>query len=404
MDTARAEAALREALAGLRPTAEAVFVRHPLVDPDCPDTSDLDLLVFADVPDPLAERLHVPVADRPARTIPVDVLRVPLAALGDAERFARHGLMPHRLLAAEPVFDRTGYASAQARTVRAIIRRPAVQLERLAGILNFGSDVVREIGVTWAFPSLARFWLQMARAACLAVRIDAGGDLCPNVYTRPLVHLRALDRQRGGAAAAEFVEALGLRDDLDCLASVVRRLHGAVSRVTGRDLPASVRPATRAEYRYFRASEEVEWRIAVAREMERRGDQPAAVAYLRFWAYVLARVPMVHDVATTLGRSVSFLRPEREVRPALAALCPEILDDLARALGGPRPVTVGDVRAGLDSLQQIHHDTLSGLRGLDLEPPGLRPWQPFRSAPPSHDGGARGGTGLGEPRHGLSAL
>ena len=296
--------------------------------------------------------------------------------------------MPHRLLQARPVFDATGRITARARTVGELAHQPEVQRERLASILNFGSDVVREIGVTWDFPALARFWLQMARSACLAVLVDGLGGLCPNVYTRPLAYLRALDRERGTDMAGELVAALDLQDDLDRLIAGLRRIHNVVSaRFPDTDLPASVRPATRAEYRYFLAAEELGWRIAVAREMADRGDLASAVAYLRFWAYVLARIPMVYHVAVDDGRSVSFLRPEREVWPALSAQCPEILEDLARILAGPRALTVVEVRHGLDRLLSIHEHALRALHEIGLEPSDLRAWQPFRPAPDSAAGG-----------------
>ena len=387
MNASHAHAALEAAIERLRPSAEAIFARQPLIDPECPETSDLDLLVFSEVGDLLTERLRVPTSGGAGQTMLLDLLWVPVTALDTPDRFARQGLMPHRLLQARPVFDATGRITAQARTVRELAHQPAVQRERLASILNFGSDVVREIGVTWDFPALARFWLQMARSACLAVLVDGLGGLCPNVYTRPLAYLRALDRERGTDMAAEFVAALGLQDHLDHLVAALRRIDDVVSaRFPDANLPASMRPATRAEYRYFVATEELTWRIAVAREMAGRETSPSAVAYLRFWAYVLARIPMVYHLAMDERRSVSFLRPEREVRPALSAQCPEILEDLTRILAGPRGLTVGEVGHGLDRLLSIHEHAVRALREIGLEPSGVRAWQPFRPAPDSGAG------------------
>lgn len=362
---------LAAAIDALRPRPDAVFARDPLIDSDLPDSSDLDLLVFADVPDLITERLRVDAA-------PVDLLWVPAAALDGPERFARQGLMPHRLLQARLAFDAAGRGAAFATAVHAIAREPTVHRERLANILNFGADVVREIGVTWDFPALARFWLQMARSACLAVMIDARGGLCPNVYTRPLPYLRALDRE----GATEFTAELDLDDDVEALIATLGRMHTAVRVRCPAELPEVVRAGTRAEYRYFASADELAWRIGVAREMAARADAPSAVAYLRFWAYVLARIPMVHAVAME-GRSVSFLRPEREVRPALAELCPEILDDLTRALSGRRAVALADAARGLDTIRAIHQHALGTLREIDLAPTGVRAWQPFRPAPDS---------------------
>ncbi len=71
-----------------------------------------------------------------------------------------------------------------------------------------------------------------------------------------------------------------------------------------------MRAVTRAEYAYTLDARELDWRIQVAEEMADDGFPEAALYYLRFWAYSLARIPMVWQSALE-GKDIPFLRPER---------------------------------------------------------------------------------------------
>jgi hypothetical protein len=141
-----------------------------------------------------------------------------------------------------------------------------------------------------------------------------------------------------------------------------------------------MRSATRAEYRYFAAKDELVLRVRAAREMLARGDQASALFYLRFHSYMLARIPMVHRCARE-GRNVSFVRPERAVRRILAEECPEILEPLRYMLGGGRTFGVADVQASLSETLRLYRRTLGELKryGYDLDP--LPPWEPYQPVP-----------------------
>jgi hypothetical protein len=329
----------------------AAFLRLPVADAHTPRCHDLDLMVFGPVASFRPERRVAPDGT------PIDIAWYPAALLDDGERIARSGLAAHRLAASMPVWGDGAAACQQA--ALAALTRPAVQAARIEVFLDMPRLTVREIGVTGDFPALARFWLQMGHAGCLAALADLAGIACPNVYTRPFGALEALSERTGHDVAPDLAAVLGLEGDAASVAAVadaVRGLHAIVSaRFAHPPWPAAMREATRAEYAYTLDADELAWRLAVADELARGGRVPAALWYLRYWAYALARLVMVWHAAQR-GEDIAFLRPERAVRPALAAQCPELLPPLEQALGGPGcAVTPVQIRAGIDHLAPLRH-------------------------------------------------
>jgi hypothetical protein len=352
--------------------ATAIFVREPFIDPRCPDTSDADVLAFGTVDSLLPERLNLPAA---AGTLPIDVIWLPQALLADPARLAAEGLLPHRLATSTLLLDRDGTAAAAYADVRTAMEQPPARAARIGGFMQMGFLAVREIGVTWDFPPLALFWLHTAFAAATAAWCDASGRLCPNVYTRPFDSLRRIPEAARENWDTRIVTALRLDTDPESLIPLLRTLHEIVAgRFPEPQWPGEMRGTTRAEYVYFLDRAELEWRIAVAQEMIRRGDTAQAVYYLRFWAYSLARMPMVHQCARQ-GRDVSFMRPERAMGPALRELCAELVEPLALILAAA--TTADDVRAGLEVLSALRARALDVSAGQGLALGALPAWIPF---------------------------
>jgi hypothetical protein len=358
--------------------AEAVFARSPLLDAHLPETSDLDLLAVADVEDFLPERLAIG-TDCPA-TRRIDLIWLPRERLDDLRGLARLGLVGHRLLSSDVVFDHTGYATQQRSALHAEFYDPEIQAQRIGGFLEMGFLTVQEIGVTWQFPALALFWIHMAWASCLAALLDGAGTFCPNIYTRPFDSIHRAEVESQLRLEHSMIAALHLRGDIQSLVERLRRIHEVVSRSFPEPVwPDRMRQLTRYEFRYFGSRTELEWRISVAEEMSRRGSIPAAVFYLRFWAYSLARLPMVHQRALE-GVDVSFVRPSRAVLPELERLCPEILDDLTLILSGDHAITTSDVTHSLDRLYVMRNQTLDFLGTHRLGFPELKTWRPYEKA------------------------
>jgi len=373
--SAGARAALREATARLAASADAIFVREPLVDPGCPDNSDVDLLAFGPVDDVLPERLFLRAGDA---EVPVDVIWLPTTGLDDPVGFAGRGVLPHRLSSSRAVHDPTGVAQRQARLVQEQMFQPAVQGRRIAGLLDLGFLTVQEIGITWDFPALALFWLHVAYAACLAVIADATRTLSPNVYSRPLDYTRSLEQLTGLSLTEPYVEMLRLGQEPETLVPALRRLHASVSRFPEPAWPAGAKSSTRYEYRYFGARPELEWRIRAAAEMSRRGNPANGVFYLRLMAYALARIPGVH-ADSMRGETPAFLRPPRAIRAELEALCPEVVGDLGFILGGPEPPDVAQVKQALGALSALRRQALAFVHSRGIVLPSLRDWVPFEA-------------------------
>jgi len=363
-------------VAALSSRAAAIFVREPFFDARYPRTSDADVLAFADGDVLVPERMNLPPAEG---TLPVDVIWLPRPLLAAAPALAGQGLVLHRLATSRLLHDADGMAARQQAAVLAAMREPGAQAARVEGFFEMGFLAVREIGVTWDLPSFALFWLHMAAAATLAAGADALGLFCPNVYTRPFDALRDVEAATGWRWRDRLVGALRL--DADPEEAAIARLPALRDTVARRfpvpDWPPAMRETTRAEYGYFRDADELAWRIAVAREMTAAGDTAAAMHYLRFWAYCLARVPMVWEAAAA-GRHVSFMRPERAVGPALRRICPEIIAPVDAILAGDG-IGRADVEAALAVVMALRADVLALLhdRGVRLADP--KPWAPYRA-------------------------
>lgn len=345
-------------LARHRPAA--AFLRRD--DADARPDADLDLLVFDAADELWVERQPLPGGGS------LDLLRLPAALLADPARLAAMGLITHRLLSAEPVADDSGRA-VQAE-VRARWREPASIAPRLAAFLDMGWLTVREVGVTGDWPALARFWLHMAQAAALATLADAQGLACPNVYTRPLHWARRVAPD----LEPTMVRQLGLDDtDPAAAAQALRALHAQVTaRCPEPAWPAALREATRREWRYWAAPAELAERLAAAAAM----PAPDAVFYLRYAAYSLLRVAMLHQRALEgWPRHIPFIRPETELRPDLDRHHPGLVPLAERVFGQPSPAAVARALAATQALQQ---DVLAQLVQAGLPVPDRRPWLPYQ--------------------------
>ncbi len=242
----RLEHALGAAVRHLAARADAILVREPLVDPDAPATSDLDLLVVGDVDALRPERIRP--HDLEPGALRVDVIWLPRAEWEHPGELAANGVIPHRISSSRLVHDGGG-AAPQLDALRRAMYEPPVQALRIQGFLAMGYLTVREIGVTWDFPALALFWLHMAGAAVVAAVADALGLLCPNIYTRPIEYVRRVDRAVGCNLEEALVRTLRLDVDPLPLIPALQRIHGVVSaRFPEPAWPATMRSTTRYEY------------------------------------------------------------------------------------------------------------------------------------------------------------
>ena len=245
---------------------------------------------------------------------------------------------------------------------------------RIAALLEMGYLVVREIGVTWDFPAMARFWLHIAYASCISAVADALGILCPNAYTKPLEAIRQVESKTDLSLEADTVRGLGLDGEIAPAAGALRRIFEAVDRLGTPRWSEQVRQSTRAEYRYYVECSEVEWRIRAAKELASNGDAVSAVYYLRFFAYALACAPMARHFAG-LGYDPSYLRPVGAVRPTLDSTCPAIIPELEAILGGS--LSMEALLGKIEDLQTFRDTCLALLNRLGFKTDAVKPWAPF---------------------------
>jgi hypothetical protein len=369
--------AIQQVTGVLATRAVALLLRNPAIDIRFPDTSDMDFLVLADIAEMRSERLFLQAFDGTA-TMMTDLTWLPWAWVSDAEAAATRGWVPHRLLSSDLVWDSGRQVARQCQEIGRHMYRPDIQQKRTTVFLDIGYETVREIGITWDFPALGLFWLHMAHAACLAAMLDGMRSLCPNVYTRPFDYLDEVEQRTRLDLRARWIEALHLDADPKQLVPALRRAHAVVAgRFPEPDWPAGIRTGTRFEYRYWLSTEELNWRISAALEMARRGECAGAVFYLRFCAYAIARIPMVHARAGD-GRDVSFLRPEQAVLPELQRLVPEIIGDLQLLFVGTRALDVHGLKRSLCMLDDFRSTTLAFLRSCGAPVPNLSAWEPYQ--------------------------
>jgi hypothetical protein len=367
--------ATREAIVRLLgDRASSLFVREPLIDARYPMTSDADVIAFAGVDSLLPERLNLPSADG---SLPIDVIWLPDNMLHDPAVFAGQGVLPHRLVTSTLLLDRDGSAARRQQAVCDAMWTPSIHARRIRGFMEMGFLTVQEIGVTWDCPAVALFWLHIAFAASITACADALGVLSPNVYTRPFDYADSLPDEGLGDWIERLAHVLQLDVEPTSLIAPLRELHEVVaSGFPEPAWPSEMRGTTRAEYRYFRERAELEWRIGVAREMIARGDHRAATYYLRFWAYSLARIPMVWQCAQE-NRDVSFVRPERAVSPALRKLCPPALELLATILAKPATDT-DDVTGALAVIKGFREHVISIVNNRNIPLGEIKPWAPYQ--------------------------
>jgi len=364
-----------------RTPAGAILVREPLLDPNAPNCSDLDVIAFAEVDELLPQRLILP--GYPQHAPLVDLIWLPAKLLSRPDTLAVQGVIPHRILGSRVIHDRSGDAIRQIATLSDLFNRPDIQTARIQGLLQLGADAVREVGVTRDFPGLALFWLHMAAASLLSALADGANLLCPNVYTRPFDHVPGISDAWNMDLNLELepalVDMLHLDQRIEPMITRLRQIHGEVARAFPEpQWPDNMRQCTRYEYRYFSSADELDWRIRVARELAHNGKPWAAVFSLRFWAYMLACVPMVYHRAKA-SLDVSFVRPQRAVRPDLELNCPRIIDKLEFIFGESGGVDMHAVDTAVRRMQRLRDETLALLAGRGLDLNGTAHWQPFRA-------------------------
>lgn len=322
--------AMEEALHLLESKSIGVLCRKPLLDEDCPEASDVDLLSIWEKSEEYPERMAVTAS---SGRVFVDVLWIPMAAIFDPVESASYRMLPHLLLESEEVWMR----SRPAATLIDQIRLKAYEKEpweRRMGIhFSFGDEALQEVQRNLDFPPASIFYLQTAHAYYITALADSLRQSVMSLLTRPMTKLRKMTAGTGSGLEGLITANLHLEAEPSPSLVALRRLYDAVSDRCAAQRLQGVKPRTRGYYFYSISPLEMEYREAVAEALIRRGDSANANFYLRFWAYSLSRCPIVLEEAKN-GKNPSFYVPFKPLKKSLLTACPEIIDDLALIMGG----------------------------------------------------------------------
>ena len=314
----------------LEPNSLAVLVRKPILDEDCPEVSDVDLISVWEKPEELPERITV--ESRIGRVF-VDVLWVPVSKIFDPYEAASYKTLPHLLLNYEYLWARSETVKPIIDSVRLNAFEKEVWSRRIRHQLGFGDAAFEEAQKNLNYPPGALFYLQTAHAYYVIALADCLKRSTMSLLTRPVTKLRQIDAEIHSGFEPLLRKNLHL--DVEPSASLValRRVFNAVAaRCAGRQL-LGVNMRVRGHYNYSISPLELEYRELVAKALIARGDYGNANFYLRFWAYSLSRCPVVLEEARQ-GRNPSFYVPFEPFKESVLAACPEILDDMTIILGG----------------------------------------------------------------------
>jgi len=328
------EAGLRDAAVKaaslLDPSPLAVRSRRPLVDGDCPEVADVDLVAIWERREELPERRTV---DGPLGRVFVDVLWIPASALLDPVEAAGFMMLPHLLSESEAVSTRSEAIGAMVEKVKLNMHEKGAWEKRIGEQINFGDAALNEATRNLDFPPAAIFFLQTAHAYYLTALADCLEQSVMSLLTRPMTKVRKMSAETGMELEKMVKANLRLGADPSRSLEALGRVHAAVSAKGSPRQVQALGDRTRGHYLYSISPLELEYREAVARALVDREDYANANFFLRFWAYSLSRCPVVLEEARQ-GRETSFYVPFRPFKESVQAACPEIFDDMRTIFGG----------------------------------------------------------------------
>ncbi len=328
-ETALFEAA-KKASSLLEPRSLGVLVRKPLLDDDCPEVSDVDLISIWEKQEEMPERIVVQTLQ--GRKF-IDVLWIPAAKVFDAEEAASYKILPHLLLEYENLWMRSEAVRDVIENVKQHTYDPEVWAARIHHQINFGDAALEEAKRNLSFPPAALFFLQTAHSYFAMALADSLKRSTMSLLTRPYTKIMQMAAETNTDLDRLMRTNLHVGDDpTNSLIALSRVFEKVSAKCAGRQLQGTYM-RTRGHFEYSLSPLELEYRVLVARAHIQRGDFANANHYIRFWAYSLSRCPVVLEEARQ-GRKPSFYVPFDSLEESVNATCPEILEDLKAILGG----------------------------------------------------------------------
>jgi hypothetical protein len=314
----------------LEPSSIGILVRKPLVDEDCPEVSDVDLISIWEKPEEMPERIAV--QTKLGRKF-IDILWIPAAKVFDAEEAASYKILPHLLLEYENLWMRSEAVKDVVENVKQHTYDVEVSAARIRHQLNFGDAALEEAMKNLSFPPAALFFLQTAHSYFAMALADSLKHSTMSLLSRPMTKIKHLADETKTDLDRLMRKNLHIDGDPTISLIALRSVYDKVlARCTGHQLRGTYM-RTRGHFEYSLSPLELEFRELVAKALMQHGDFANANFYIRFWAYSLSRCPVVLEEARQ-GRKPSFYVPFEPLKESVNATCPEILEDLRTILGG----------------------------------------------------------------------
>jgi len=324
----------------LKPSSLCVLSRRPLTDEDCPEVPEIDLLSVWDRTEEYPQRMAVSTS---LGRVYADILWVPVSAIIDPLEAAGYRMLPHLFVESEMAWSKSGFVGPLIDEIRTKAYEKTIWEKRLGSQLAFGDSALQEAKRNLGFPPGALFFLQTAHAYYMTALGDAIRESVTSMMTKPMTKLRRMYAVVDGDLEEMLLANLHLDSEPFPSLTALKRVHEAVSARCNLRLARGISERTRGHYEYSLSSLELEYRLAVAEALSRRGDVANANFYLRFWAYSLARCPVVFEEAKG-GRNPSFYVPFGPLEESLSEACPEIIEPVGLILGD---VSRGEVEESL---------------------------------------------------------
>jgi hypothetical protein len=340
-----------------------VLCRQPLLDDDCPEASDVDLIAIYDKSEEHPERITVTSSIGP---IFVDILWIPASSMLDSYRSSSYKILPHLILESEILWIKSDLIKSLIDSIKISTYHKEVWKKRIRGQINFGNAALQEASRNLDFPPAALFFLHIAHSYYLMALADCLKHSTMSILTKPITKLRRMATETG--CDLEEVLKANLYLDIEPSSSLkaLKRIYDAISTRCSIQKPSGVTMRTHGHYTYSISSLEFEYRKMVIASLIRKGDNMNANFYTRFWAYSLSRCPVVLKDAR-MGKKPSFYVPYKPFKESIEEACPEIIDDIKIILG-PN-ITLQKVQQSIDgtvTFRQLIEDQIKN-RGLWLD-------------------------------------
>ncbi|MEM2599365.1 MAG: hypothetical protein QW482_06580 [Thermoproteota archaeon] len=366
IDHSLLEARLREAVEKasllLKHDSIGVLCRKPLLDEDCPEASDVDLLSIWGRPEEYPERMLV---ETSLGRVFVDILWIPMAAMLNPVESASYRMLPHLLLESQEVWIGSRAAAALINQIRLNAHGRETWGRRVGSQICFGDEALREAPRNLDFPPAAVFYLQTAHAYYIMALADSLRQSVMSLRTHPVTRLRRMSVDAAPGLEKLATSNLHLEAEPSPSLAALKRLYNAVNARCKSRKPLGIDPGTIGQYAYSLSPLELEYREAFAEALIRRGDLANANFYLRFWAYSLSRCPIVLEEAER-GVNPSFYVPYEPLKNSLLKACPEAFEDLELILGGE--ITRAEAEESIRGTLEFRRLVLNLVEAAGLQP------------------------------------